>query len=349
MSTHEAPSSPSRSSSPWHLGPLLLGSLLAASGCYTGAGDDSSDAWDPAEEIDDIEGGVDVDPLGPNSAVVCAPTMHVFPVADAHNIGYDEASCGSGTCDISCPDAHANSDWGGAHHGIDVFAYDRAPLVAVTDGVIRRVGVVSDTSGLRVRLKDECGWEYYYGHLDEAVVVEGQHVEAGQLIGYMGRTGTSSVHLHFNVSPDGNYSSDINPFPLLKDTSPTACGGDLPPAPPPELPPPPPAGCGSMVANDVLYANQSITSCDGRFSLVMQGDGNLVLYQGNDALWHTQTHGQPGHVAVMQNDGNLVLYTQDFVPLWNSVTYGHPGSVLRLQDDGRLVIYDGGSPIWWSH
>lgn len=103
-----------------------------------------------------------------------------------------------------------------------------------------------------------------------------------------------------------------------------------------------------MVADQALFAYQSLVSCDGRFELVMQGDGNLVLYQGNTALWHSQTHGQPGHVAVMQNDGNLVVYTEDLQPLWNSGTYGHPGSVLRLQDDGNLVIYDGATPLWWT-
>lgn len=326
---------------------VLLASLLALGACDSGTDQGrADDYWDPDANDDADEAELDVDPFGPNSAITCEPTMHVFPVADAHNIGYDAASCGTGTCQISCPDAHANSDWGGDHHGIDVFAYDRAPMVAVTDGVIKRVGVVSATSGLRVRLKDDCGWEYYYGHLDEAVVAEGQHVEAGQLIGYMGKTGTGSVHLHFNVSPDGNYSSDIDPFPLLKDTSPTACGGELPPEPPPA--PPPPAGCGTMHGNESLDVNEALTSCDGRFNLVMQGDGNLVLYQGSNALWHTQTHGQPGKAAVMQEDGNFVVYTAEGQALWNAGTHGHPGAVLRLQDDGTLVIYDGTTPLWWS-
>ena len=120
----------------------------------------------------------------------CDPLMSVFPVGDAHNIGYDSASCGTGTCQISCPDSHANSDWGGAHHGIDVFAYQGAPLQAVADATVVAVGVVSSTSGLRVRLRDACGWEYYYGHMDQAYVSVGQQLRAGDDIGTMGRTGT---------------------------------------------------------------------------------------------------------------------------------------------------------------
>jgi hypothetical protein len=186
---------------------VAMGALAACSG------DDAGE-----ESVDNLEGGVS-----------CSPQMWVFPVGGPHNIGYDGSSCGSGTCATSCPDQNANSDYGGNdgsfHHGIDVFAWYRAPLVAVVSGTIQAVGVVSKTSGIRVRLRDACGWEYYYGHLDEAVVSKGQYVEAGQLVGYMGNTGTSGVHLHFNVSPDGGYSNDINPINLLVATSPTACGG----------------------------------------------------------------------------------------------------------------------------
>ncbi|MEQ9500312.1 MAG: M23 family metallopeptidase [Deltaproteobacteria bacterium] len=168
-----------------------------------------------------------------HESLTCAePQMTVFPVAAAHNIGWDRSSCGSGRCAVSCPDRNANSDWDPSdHQGIDVFAHRRAPMVAVANGTIVAVGTPSATSGLRVRLRDGCGWEYYYGHLDEAVVRSGQTVRAGQLIGYMGNTGTGGVHLHFNVSPDGRYSSDINPFNLLRQTSGTACTTSTPPPP----------------------------------------------------------------------------------------------------------------------
>lgn len=328
------------------LRPGLLAALLALGGCYEGMPDEAGDAWaleDEAQEDDGDE--LDVEPI----AISCQPKMHVFPVADAHNIGYDHASCGTGTCQISCPDAHANSDWGGDHHGIDVFAYRGAPLVAVTDGVIRRVGVVSATSGLRVRLQDDCGWEYYYGHLDEAVVSEGQHVQAGQLIGYMGNTGTQGVHLHFNVSPDGNYSNDINPYDLLKATSPTACGGAVPPPPPEPQPEPPPGDCSSVLAPDqALLPNETVKSCNGRYTLVMQTDGNVVLYDGvtHGALWHSQTHGTAGEVAVMQSDGNFVLYDAAGNAVWHTSTHGHPGAMLRVEEDGNVKIFDGWTQIW---
>lgn len=306
--------------------------LLVLSACSNSSLFGQSAADSVADDFDAME------------RVTCNPAMTRFPVGDEHNIGYDNASCGSGTCEIGCPDSHANSDWGGRHHGIDIFAYQGAPLVAVADGVVQRVGVVSNTSGLRVRLRDDCGWEYYYGHMDEAFVSVGQRVTAGTVIGTMGRTGTSSTHLHFNVSPEGAYSNDINPFPLLAATSGTACAQPTPP-----LPAPPPASdCGLVTANTAIGVNQPVTSCDGRYNLVMQGDGNLVFYGPNGAIWHSQTHGNPGATASFQGDGNLVVYSVWGTALWHAQTHGNPGATLNVQNDGRLVIRRANGSALWS-
>jgi hypothetical protein len=292
------------------------------------------------------EGGADVDAdlelAHASDAVTCSPRMTHFPVGEAHNIGYDHRTCSTGRCAVSCPDQNANSDWGGRHHGIDIFARRNAPLVAVAPSRVVAVGVVSSTSGLRVRLRDDCGWEYYYGHLESAAVRVGQRVQPGQLIGRMGNSGTGGVHLHFNVSPDGRYSSDINPFNLLVQTSPTACAA--PPSPPP--PPPAPTNCGRLAANQGLRPYQNVTSCNGRYNLVHQGDGNVVLYRGGSALWHTHTHGRNTSNFVMQGDGNLVLYASDNRPLWHTHTHGTHGATLSVQDDGNVVIYRNGRALW---
>jgi hypothetical protein len=124
-------------------------------------------------------------------------------------------------------------------------------------------------------------------------------------------------------------------------------------APPPaDQPPPPPAkdpepGCGALQVNESLGADQGKSSCDGRFTLVQQGDGNLVLYQaGGKALWSTGTAGTDGRVTVMQGDGNLVVYTPAGKYLWASNTAGHPGATLAIQDDGNVVIYADGKALW---
>lgn len=103
--------------------------------------------------------------------------------------------------------------------------------------------------------------------------------------------------------------------------------------------------------NGRLLPGASISSDDGRFSLVMQGDGNLVLYRnGAGALWATGTNGKQVSFAIMQGDGNFVVYAPGGTPLWDADTNGNPGSVLILQDDGNLVIYaPGNRAIWDSH
>ena len=95
--------------------------------------------------------------------------------------------------------------------------------------------------------------------------------------------------------------------------------------------------------------SQSIRSPDGHFILVMQGDGNLVLYGPSGALWSSTTNGSPGAYAGMQGtDGNLVVYNAQNQPLWSSGTAGHPDSRLAVQNDGNAVIYSPGGIALWA-
>src|SRR5262249_45360813 len=62
----------------------------------------------------------------------------------------------------------------------------------------------------------------------------------------------------------------------------------------------------TLTPNQVLTANQSVSSPNGQYQLVMQGDGNLVEYgPGGQVIWHAATNGNPGARAIMQGDGNL--------------------------------------------
>jgi hypothetical protein len=54
----------------------------------------------------------------------------------------------------------------------------------------------------------------------------------------------------------------------------------------------------------------------------MQEDGNFVLYHVNGKLlWASNTSGKPGCHIVLQDDGNLVIY-QPVVPVWATNTAG---------------------------
>lgn len=109
-----------------------------------------------------------------------------------------------------------------------------------------------------------------------------------------------------------------------------------------------------LVQGDVLRGGDVRWSQAATFFLMMQTDGNLVMYQpavvGSitpaTPLWSSATSGNPGAWAVLQGDGNLVVYSAAGPFLW--ANYGGAKYVV-VQNDGNLVSYTaGGAPSWWS-
>jgi LysM repeat protein len=96
-----------------------------------------------------------------------------------------------------------------------------------------------------------------------------------------------------------------------------------------------------------LEVGQSLTSPNGAYNVILQDDGNLVLYAGETSVWSTETNGQPVVRAEVQEDGNFVLYTED-KPAWHSDTKGAKDVRLILQDDRNLVLYGFDGPAWSS-
>ena len=107
----------------------------------------------------------------------------------------------------------------------------------------------------------------------------------------------------------------------------------------------------TLQTNSRLYEGDLIRSRNGDHRLVLQGDGNLVLYtKDGKVLWTTKTNGTPNTNLVMQGDGNLVLYGDGGKVLWRSATNSNGASRLVMQNDGNLVIYaSGGRSVWASH
>jgi len=94
-----------------------------------------------------------------------------------------------------------------------------------------------------------------------------------------------------------------------------------------------------------LSNGASITTQSRR--LVMQSDGNLVIYDINGTpKWASGTNGSNRGDAfvVFQGDGNLVIYSNGS-PLWASNTVGSNRS-LAFQGDGNFVVYANGSALW---
>ncbi len=98
-----------------------------------------------------------------------------------------------------------------------------------------------------------------------------------------------------------------------------------------------------------LLSGQWLTSANGRYRLLYQSDGNLVLYDDVDrtAPWASNTGGTSAGQAIMQSDGNFVVYNAQVVGLWGSGTAGNANARLLLQNDGNLVVYRAdGQPAW---
>lgn len=93
-----------------------------------------------------------------------------------------------------------------------------------------------------------------------------------------------------------------------------------------------------------LNKGESLISSNGQYTLILQYDGNLVLYGRGRALWASNTNGRAVDYAIMQSDGNFVIYGYP-AAVWASGTVGWSNAYLIVQNDGNVVIY-GQKPAW---
>jgi murein DD-endopeptidase MepM/ murein hydrolase activator NlpD len=165
-----------------------------------------------------------------NAVATTGPaTISVYPVRGLHNTGYDNSLDGGSTASWNCNRGYSNSDFvAGDHLGIDIWAARNTPVAATVSGTIVLTGW-SDYSGNKVTVRTSTGWSHFFCHLQSIApgIVNGVTVTAGQIIGYVGNTGTASngvVHLHYSLYPDGNYNAGINPWSLLYAVELNVCG-----------------------------------------------------------------------------------------------------------------------------
>jgi YD repeat-containing protein len=104
-----------------------------------------------------------------------------------------------------------------------------------------------------------------------------------------------------------------------------------------------------LSAGQGLVRDQAVWSTDGRYELVMQNDGNLVLYGPSGYMWQSRTGGSEGAFVIMGGDGNLALYDVHGNTLWTTGTSGNSGAYFTIQTDGNLVVYtSNNTPLWNS-
>lgn len=105
---------------------------------------------------------------------------------------------------------------GRTHKGTDLFAAWNEPMYAVASGTV--TVKTSSLGGKTVWLTANNGVAYYYAHLSDWAVGNGQRVSQGQTIGFNGDTGNArggAPHLHFEIHPGGRGSAAVNPYSTL--------------------------------------------------------------------------------------------------------------------------------------
>jgi murein DD-endopeptidase MepM/ murein hydrolase activator NlpD len=128
---------------------------------------------------------------------------YVFPVAGGAHYGHDFGNFRADT---------------GFHEGSDLFAPEGTPLVAVQSGVLHNVGW-NRLGGWRLWIEDVNHNWFYYAHLSAftPIAVDGGHVGAGDVVGFIGHTGDavgSPSHLHFEIHPGGQWA--VPPYEYLQ-------------------------------------------------------------------------------------------------------------------------------------
>lgn len=112
---------------------------------------------------------------------------------------------------------HRRGD-GRTHYAIDIMRPIGDPLLAVVDGTIEQMRM-NPLGGITVTIVDtERKLRFYYAHLSRYAdgLVEGQAVQRGDLLGFVGDTGNArgtTPHLHFQIGNMGGAA--VNPYPLL--------------------------------------------------------------------------------------------------------------------------------------
>ena len=97
------------------------------------------------------------------------------------------------------------------HYGMDFSAKTRTPIYATGNGRIEKVRKSRRGFGNHVIINHGYGYKTLYAHMKKYIVKKGQKVKRGEIIGYVGNTGTSvAPHLHYEVHKNGKKLDPVN-------------------------------------------------------------------------------------------------------------------------------------------
>ncbi|MDD6874004.1 MAG: M23 family metallopeptidase, partial [Subdoligranulum sp.] len=95
-----------------------------------------------------------------------------------------------------------------SHTGTDIACAEGTPILAAADGIVTVANGLDSwggSYGYYIQIDHGGGLETLYAHCSSICVTTGQHVQAGQVIGYVGHTGRATgSHLHLEVHTNGS-------------------------------------------------------------------------------------------------------------------------------------------------
>ena len=99
------------------------------------------------------------------------------------------------------------------HSGMDFSAPSGTDVYATGNGVVLSVESAPRGYGNNIVIDHGYGYKTLYGHLSQFAVKAGQKISRGDVIGYVGSTGTSTApHLHYEVIKNAEKINPVNFF-----------------------------------------------------------------------------------------------------------------------------------------
>jgi len=97
------------------------------------------------------------------------------------------------------------------HTGIDLTAPRGTKVYASGDGIVSRIQNIRTGYGKSIIIDHGYSYKTLYAHLSKINVNEGDKVKRGDIIGYVGNTGTSTCdHLHYEVRKNNRPQNPVN-------------------------------------------------------------------------------------------------------------------------------------------
>lgn len=122
------------------------------------------------------------------------------------------------TCPVNGPVSFVDSfgdprPGGRSHAGTDMIAGKGTPIVATHPGTVHNTSSSTGGYGVVLFRDGSSDWTFYTHMMSPSPLAEGARVSAGQTIGYVGNTGTTVYHLHYEYHPGGGTA--VNPYSAL--------------------------------------------------------------------------------------------------------------------------------------